>query len=220
MSAARVATSRRHRRVGGHRAEQLGLGPDHGDIGQTITAERDRGRDIEQHLARVVRRTAPARHGASAADSARCQPATLRQSAAAAPTRRRDQRLADRIQHQIPTTRLRFTYGVPFRFGILTFDKPRIPSRTGTSVRYSAVVTQSHERSRLAVASATPTHPGRTGTRRHRRPPVVGRGIPRQATSSILRRSVASRKAESDAAMASKKSTSTPSCRSSRSAMT
>lgn len=51
----------RHRRIGGNGPEDRRLGTDRGNIGQTVPAERDRDREIEQHLARhaltQVRRT-------------------------------------------------------------------------------------------------------------------------------------------------------------------
>jgi hypothetical protein len=40
----------RHRRIRGGRAEQLRPRPDYRHIGQAVTAQRDRGRDIEDHL--------------------------------------------------------------------------------------------------------------------------------------------------------------------------
>ena len=51
------------RGIGGHRAEKFGLGADHADVGQTITTQRDRDREIEHGLTRVVDRTSrPPRH--------------------------------------------------------------------------------------------------------------------------------------------------------------
>ena len=45
-----------HCRVRGHRTEQLRLGTDHGDVGQTVTTQTDRNRQIEHRLARVMDR--------------------------------------------------------------------------------------------------------------------------------------------------------------------
>ena len=44
------------RRVGDHRAEQLRLGPQRRDIGQTVTTQRDRDRQIQHRLARIMHR--------------------------------------------------------------------------------------------------------------------------------------------------------------------
>jgi hypothetical protein len=44
------------RRVRCHRSEHLWLGADRGYIGQAVTAQRDCGRDVEQHLPRAVGR--------------------------------------------------------------------------------------------------------------------------------------------------------------------
>ena len=44
------------RRVRGHRAEQLRLGANDRGVGQTVTAERDRHRQIQHHLARIMHR--------------------------------------------------------------------------------------------------------------------------------------------------------------------
>jgi hypothetical protein len=44
----------RHGRVRGHVTEQLRLAADRGQVGQAVTAQRDRDREIEQHLARIV----------------------------------------------------------------------------------------------------------------------------------------------------------------------
>lgn len=51
------------RGIGCHRAEHVGLGPQHGDIGEAGPAQSDSERDIQQHLARVVHcpRLAPRR---------------------------------------------------------------------------------------------------------------------------------------------------------------
>jgi hypothetical protein len=46
----------RHRRVRGHRPKQLRLCADHRDIGCTVAAERDRGPEVQEHLARVMSR--------------------------------------------------------------------------------------------------------------------------------------------------------------------
>jgi len=39
-----------------HRSRELGLLPQHGDVGQAVTAERDRGGQVRNDLARVVHR--------------------------------------------------------------------------------------------------------------------------------------------------------------------
>lgn len=44
----------RHGRVGGNRPEDRRLGADRGDVGQAVTAERDRRREVEKNLARVM----------------------------------------------------------------------------------------------------------------------------------------------------------------------
>jgi hypothetical protein len=44
------------RRIGGHRAEHLRLGPQHADVGQAVSAERDGQGYLQQDLARVVHR--------------------------------------------------------------------------------------------------------------------------------------------------------------------
>lgn len=53
------------RGVGCHRAEHIGLGPQHDDVGEAVPAQSCRERDIQQDLARVVHRPrlAPRRHG-------------------------------------------------------------------------------------------------------------------------------------------------------------
>jgi hypothetical protein len=43
-----------HRRTGGHRTEHLRRGPQLCDVGQAVTADRQRHRQIQQHLARIV----------------------------------------------------------------------------------------------------------------------------------------------------------------------
>ena len=43
-----------HRRIRGDRTEHLRRGAQLGDVGQAVTADRQRHRQIEQHLARVV----------------------------------------------------------------------------------------------------------------------------------------------------------------------
>ncbi len=90
----------RHRWVGCDRSEHRGLGAHRGQVGQAVAAESDRGRDIEQHLARVVDRpvTAP-----------RCQRLGQRAIQTADPdrlleqqrARGRDQRLAGRGENHI-----------------------------------------------------------------------------------------------------------------------
>ncbi len=80
-------------------AEQLGLGTHRGHIGQTVPAQRDRGRHIEQHLTRVVHRPlrAPRRQRRRQGTIQPTQPHRLRQQNR---TRRRGQRLADGIKNR------------------------------------------------------------------------------------------------------------------------
>jgi hypothetical protein len=65
----------RHRRVRGHRPEQLRLCADHRDIGCTVAVERDRGPEVEEHLARVMSRPIRAPRP-KALDSSRSTPET------------------------------------------------------------------------------------------------------------------------------------------------
>jgi hypothetical protein len=45
-----------HGRVGGDRAEHARFGPEHANIGQAVTTKRQRQREIEHDLARIVHR--------------------------------------------------------------------------------------------------------------------------------------------------------------------
>ena len=45
-----------HGGIGGHVTEHLRLGPRHRDVGGAVTAQRDRGRQINQNLGRIVGR--------------------------------------------------------------------------------------------------------------------------------------------------------------------
>ena len=44
-------------RVGGNRPVDTGLGPEHGDVGQAVPAQRERDGQVQQHLGRVVHRS-------------------------------------------------------------------------------------------------------------------------------------------------------------------
>ncbi len=139
-----------HRRVGGHRAEHFRLGPQHRDVSQTIPTQRDRDRQVQHRLTRIMNR--PGRTPRlSPADRPAANPLT-RQFAAATPlppTRSATLR-PPRHEHQNHTGYASPTECLsPCR--TLTFDKPIFSSRTGTSVHYSAERTTSHERSRLGI---------------------------------------------------------------------
>jgi hypothetical protein len=75
------------------------LGPDHGQVGSAVTAQRDRGRQVQQHLARVM-------HGLAASPAGQpsrqrpVQPGQPDRALQQQPTGRRDQRLAGRIQNE------------------------------------------------------------------------------------------------------------------------
>ena len=114
-----------HRRIRGDRAEHLRLRTDRGHISQAVAAERDRGRDIEQHLARIMNRTIRAprpQHPRQRRMQTR-QPDGLPQQQ---PTRRRHQRLADRIENK---TRYRVTLHLrsAFPLGDLRRRNPKNP---------------------------------------------------------------------------------------------
>jgi hypothetical protein len=95
------------------------------------------------------------RHGLNARDSASVNPPTAAacSSIAAPPDEISDSR-PDSIR-TTPPQRLRFTYGVPFSLRIWTFDKPKFPLLTGTSVHHAPKQPRSHERSRLDLLSRT-----------------------------------------------------------------
>ena len=126
--------------IGGHRAEQRPAGRAHSHVGQTVTAQRDRDREVSSTLARIVIDRA-GRHGASARDSAEPNPLTRAASSNnAAPAEEiNDSPTDSRTRHQPP--RLRFTYGVPSRSRTWTSTSPIFPSRTGTSVRHTPLYT-------------------------------------------------------------------------------
>jgi hypothetical protein len=125
------------RRVGGHRTEQLGLGADHADVGQAVTTQRDRDRQIQHRLARVMDtagrppRRQPIREGLR-------QPADAGRGQQHRRTRRRDQRIATRLDTDTRTSRDNLHLRSAFPLGFLgPSTSPRIPCRTGTSVRYA-----------------------------------------------------------------------------------
>jgi hypothetical protein len=79
------------------------LGTDHRDIGEAVTAERDRGRDIEEHLARIMLsacRPPWRQRSRQTTTQARHPDRFLDQQG----TRRRDQQLADGIENHIRDT--------------------------------------------------------------------------------------------------------------------
>jgi hypothetical protein len=90
----------RDSRIGGHIAEHRWLGAYRRDIGQAVTAERDRGRHIEQHLARImlstIRPPRRQRHRQTTVQAGRTDRLQQQQR-----SRGRDQRLADRIENDI-----------------------------------------------------------------------------------------------------------------------
>jgi hypothetical protein len=124
------------RGIRGHRAEQLRLGAEHRGIGQTVTAECDRDRQVQHRLARIVHRACrspwPQRtrqfHG---------QTADLRRLQQQRGAARRNQRLAARFDTN-PTTTVTLHLRSAFQLsGIWTFDKPIFPCWTGTSVHHA-----------------------------------------------------------------------------------
>ena len=124
---ARASISRLTVGIRGHRPEQLGLGADHADVGQAVPTQRDRDRQIQHRLARVMDR--PSR-------PPRRQPRRqrLRQPADAGGrqqhrrARRGDQRLAAGLDTDTRTSRDTLHLRSAFPLArIWTFDKPKFP---------------------------------------------------------------------------------------------
>ena len=80
------------RGIRGHRAEHFRLSAQHRDVGQTIPAQRDRDREVQHHLARIVHR-AHRPPGRQSTRKPHDQPAGHRSLQQHRRTRRRDQRL-------------------------------------------------------------------------------------------------------------------------------
>ena len=134
----RPSSSPADRGVRGHRAEQLRLGPHHRRVGQAVTAQRDRHRQIQHRLARIVHRPRPARHGRSAPRQTLGQPADLRGLQQQRRPARRNQRLAARFNTEHHRQRVTLHLRSAFQLAeIWTFDKPIFSCRTGTSVHYT-----------------------------------------------------------------------------------
>jgi len=124
-----------HRRVRRDRAEQLRLRPDDPDVSQTVPAERDRRRQIQQHLPRLMPRTRrpPRPEPGPQAPGHPGRPSRLHQQRT---PRRRHQRPA--ADHDPNPTRTRSTLHLRGAFLAAepwTFSKPSFPARTGTSVQ-------------------------------------------------------------------------------------
>ena len=152
----------RHRRVRGDRPEHRRLGPDRCQISQAVTAERDRCGEIEQHLPGVM-------------NSTRCTPRRQRhRQATLQPRNPKPSRSSNAPEDEISDSRtesrttfgtgLRFTRGVPSTWNFLTVASPRIPSRTGTSVRYAPYPLHGREISRLGPGLLVGPVPNRAPT--------------------------------------------------------
>ena len=137
----------RDRRIGGDRPEHRRLRTDRGDIGQAVTTERDRGRDIEQHLARVVHATIPPPRRQTRRQAA-IQPRDPDRLPQQQRPRGRHQRLAAGVQNQ-DGTGLDFTYGVPSARQTLDLRKPKYPKQDRHFRALGAVSSLNRETPRL-----------------------------------------------------------------------
>lgn len=126
----------RHRGITGDRAEQVQLRPHHSKVSQAVTAKRDGGRDIQQHLARIMDGS-PGPPRSQRLRQHSIQPRHPGHLPQQNPTRGRDQRLADIIQHHTGNS-IRLHLRSAFHLArIGPSASPTLPSRTGTSVRYT-----------------------------------------------------------------------------------